>query len=109
MGSGNLALEGVLRTAATENAGELASNFPLVQWDADRAFAGTYRAVVAKAQKLASDMEDTLLAADSDAWTAALEAYGDVKKNGVGPAIDQARALMRQRNRGSAPPTPPTA
>jgi hypothetical protein len=108
MGSGNLALEALIRSAATENPGELASNFPLAAWDEDRTFAATYRPVVAAAQKLASDMEDTLFAADSDAWTVAMDAYSDIKEDGVGPAIDQARAIMRQRRRGhgSTPPTP---
>lgn len=104
MGAGNLALEGIIRTAATENSGELSANFPLAAWDQDRAFAAAYRPVVAAAQKLASDMEDTLLAADSDAWTVAMEAYGDLKSDGVGPAIDQARTIMRERRRGNTPP-----
>jgi hypothetical protein len=110
MGTGNMALEGVIRTAATENPGQLSADFPLAKWDQDRAFAGIYRTVVAAIQKLTSDMEDTLLAADSDAWTAATEAYGDLKANAVGPAIDQARALMRQRHgqRTPKPPKPPT-
>jgi hypothetical protein len=43
MGAGNLALDAIIRAAATENAGELASNFPLADWDQDRAFAATYR------------------------------------------------------------------
>lgn len=106
MGTGNRVLEDIIRTAATENPGELASNFPLAGWDEDRAFASTYRPVVAAAEKLASDMQDTLLAADSDSWTIALEAYGDLKTDGVGPAIDQARTMMRQRY-GRRPPTPP--
>ncbi len=106
MGSGNLALEGHIRSAATENPGELASNFPLAAWDEDRAFAATYRPVVAALQKLASDAEDTLFAADSDSWTVAMEAYGDIKKDGVGPAIDQARALIRQHRRGNSPAAP---
>lgn len=106
MGLGNMALEDLIRTAATENPGELAASFPLADWDKDRAFATTYRPVVTAMQKLASDMEDTLFAADSDKWTAALEAYGDLKADGVGPAIDQARAILRQRRRGSKPPTP---
>lgn len=111
MGLGNMAVEVLMRTAATENPGELASNFPLADWDEDRAFAAAYRPVVAVAQKLASDMEDTLFAADSDKWTTAMEAYGDIKHDGVGPAIDQAREIMRQRRRGSGgstPPAPPT-
>ncbi len=106
MGLGNMALEDLIRTAATENPGELASNFPLADWDKDRSFATTYRPVVTAMQKLASDMEDTLFAADSHKWTAALEAYGDLKGDGVGPAIDQARALMRQRHGRRKPPTP---
>lgn len=109
MGTGNMALEGIIRTAATESPGELAADFPLANWDQDRGFASTYRPVVAAAQKLVSDMEDTLLAADSDAWTAASDAYGDLKKDAVGPAIDQARAMYRERRRGGPkPPHPPT-
>jgi hypothetical protein len=111
MGTGNRTLEGLIRTAADENAGELAANFSVPGWDQDRAFSAAYRPVVAVVKKLASDMEDTLLAADSDAWTAANDAYSDMKKDGVGPAIDQAREILRQRRRGSGgstPPTPPT-
>ena len=108
LGTGNAALEALIRTAATESPGELASNFPLAAWDLDRAFSATYRPVVAAAQKLASDMEDTLFAADSDKWTAAMEAYGDLKAKAVGPAIDQAREIMRTRRRGHGPSTPPT-
>jgi hypothetical protein len=48
-------------------------------------------------------MEDTLFAADSDKWAAASGAYDDLKKDGIGPAIDQARAIMRQRRRGNTP------
>jgi hypothetical protein len=108
MGLGNMALEDLIRTAATENPGELASNFPLAAWDEDRAFATTYRPVVTAMKKLASDMEDTLFAADSDKWAAALDAYGDLKTDGIGPSIDQARAIMRQRHGRRTPATPPT-
>ena len=106
MGTGNMALEGVIRTAATENPGELAADFPLAEWDKDRGFGTNYRPVVSAMKKLASDMEDTLLAADSDSWTAAGDAYGDLKKDAVGPAIDQARGMYRERRRGSGPKTP---
>lgn len=114
MGTGNMALEGILRTASTENPGELSADFPLAEWDKDRGFGTNYRPVVAAIQKLASDMVDTLLAADSDSWAAAGDAYGDLKKDAVGPAIDQARAMYRERRRGSGPktpkpPTPPPA
>ncbi len=108
LGTGNMALEGIIRTAATESPGQLAADFPLTKWDQDRNFAATYRPVVAAIQKLTSDMEDTLLAADSDAWTAATEAYADLKGGAVGPAIDQARALMRQRH-GQRTPKPAPA
>ena len=97
MGLGNAALADLIRTAATENPGELSANFPTAEWDHDRAFAATYRPAVDAIKKLASDMEDTLMAADSDAWTAATEAYADLKGKAVGPAIDQARATMRAR------------
>ena len=106
MGTGNMALEALIRAAATESPGELSANFPLAAWDQDRAFAAAYRPPVNAVKKLASDMEDTLLAADSDSWTAATGAYGDLKKGGVGPSIDQARAIMRQRHGRHTPPTP---
>ena len=106
MGTGNMALEALIRAAATESPGELSANFPLAAWDQDRAFAAAYRPPVNAVKKLASDMEDTLLAADSDSWTAANGAYGDLKKGGVGPSIDQARAIMRQRHGRHTPPTP---
>ena len=105
-----MVFESVMRTAATENPGKLAVDFPLANWDQDRTFAALYRPVLAVAAKLTSDMEDTLLAADSDSYDAANTAYGALKTDAVGPAIDQARAIMRARRRGNPPPppTPPT-
>lgn len=110
LGTGNAAFENVMRTAAGENPGKLSADFPMAKWDQDRGFSAIYREVVAVAQKLTSDMEDTLLAADSDSFNAANDAYADLKRDAVGPAIDQARAMMRERRRGSTPkpPKPPT-
>lgn len=110
LGTGNMVFEGVVRTAATENPGKLSADFPLAAWDQDRGFSAIYRPVVAASQKLTSDMEDTLFASDSDCLAAANDAYADLKRDAVGPAIDQARAIMRERRRGRGPTpqNPPT-
>lgn len=110
LGTGNMVFEAVVRTAADENPGKLSSDFPLPKWDQDRGFSAIYRGVVAVSQKLTSDMEDTLLAADSDSFDAANEAYADLKRDAVCPAIDQARAIRRERARPKTPkpPKPPT-
>lgn len=105
LGLGNAAIADLLRSAATENPGELASNFPLAEWDKDRAFATALRPVTAAYGKLGSDLEDTQLAVDSDVWNHALEAYSDLKKSATGPMIDEARAFFRQRHGRRTPPT----
>ncbi len=108
LGTGNLAFENIMRAAADENPGKLAGDFSLAKWDQDRNFSATFRPVVAVAQKLTSDMEDTLLAADSDSYDAANEAYNDLKRDAVGPKIDEARAMRRERARGNTPKPPKT-
>jgi hypothetical protein len=103
LGTGNLAFEAIMRTAADENPGKLSADFPMALWDQDRAFSAAFRPVVAVSQKLTSDMEDTLMASDSDSYDAANDAYADLKRDAVGPAIDQARAMRRDRAHGNTP------
>ena len=106
LGTGNMAFEAVVRTAATENPGKLSADFPMAKWDQDRGFSSRFRPVFAVGAKLISDMEDTLMAADSDAYSAAQRAYDDLKRDAVGPAIDQARTMMRDRHGPKPPKTP---
>jgi hypothetical protein len=111
LGNGNFAFENVMREAADENPGKLAADFAMAKWDQDRTFSRIFSPVVAVSQKLTSDMEDTLMAADSDSYDAANDAYNDLKRDAVGPKIDEARAMKRERRRGNTPkpstsPTP---
>ncbi len=50
LGTGNMALEAIIRTAATENPGELSASFPLPGWDQDRAFGTAYSPAFAAAK-----------------------------------------------------------
>jgi hypothetical protein len=105
-GLGNMALCEVLHAAAEENSGKLAGDFPKAEWEADREFLAVFRPVVEVGEKLTADMRDTLTAAESDDYATGREAYDDLKRDAVGPKIDQARALMRERHGRRAPATP---
>lgn len=109
-GLGNAGLCDLFYAAAQENAGQLAASFPMAAWQQDRAFIASFRPIVEALEKLASDARDTLTAAESDDYAAGREAYDDLKRSAVGPAIEQARAMMRERHgRRSPPPAPPPA
>ncbi len=97
-GLGNAGLCDVFYAAAKENAGKLAADFAMAKWEQDRAFIATYKPVVEFLEKFASDARDSLTAAESDDYAAGREAYDDLKRDAVGPAIDAARAVMRERH-----------
>jgi hypothetical protein len=109
-GLGNAGLCDLFYAAAQENAGQLAASFPMAAWQQDRNFITQFRPIVEALEKLASDARDTLTAAESDDYAAGREAYDDLKRSAVGPAIEQVRAVMRERHgRRNPPPAPPSA